>query len=703
MSSGSIRAGQADIELKIRDRSREGLAKAEANLRGFAATANRLGSRLSSIGRGTLTGGLATAGIGLALLQPLRLASTEAGRFHETLNRFNATFGELAASTRTFGVDFSRAVNRSENDVLTALASYQAFFRGLEFGNEDAARLAKTIAQLAEDFGSFNNLESSDANLRFIQALSGSSEAVDQFGINLKQAAIDQELLREGLSVTAKDATEQQKVLARLAIINKSLGRQGAIGDAVRTADQFVNSQRGVRAALQDVQIAIGSVTLTMRAQWNAAIIATLRTTRQWIDQNQNLVRTYSATAVGLTVGGAAIAAVGGTFLAVGSAMRLATFAATGLAIPVVAIGAAGATTGRIFSSLTRTLSLPFVVLGRSLGAALNGIGLIGSATLGAVAGVLGLTRAVYAFVAVIGIIPALVLGASAAVILMGLQGRSLGELKKIFADLGTNISELFVIVSLSIDVVSKLTRGFSDLAFWANSYFATIVKLRRLLLPLEQVKAIGLAIATAPVSPTTAVKLLAGVERDGKSIVKSTAANAKELGKAVGDNLRLGLDTLREKYGSTLRDVQDFAKEVKASLNFGEVKSRVSDLLAGVDAGPVGDKLRELDKIWDGITARINAASDAGKDFAGQDLVRDFETTLNQLQAANSNKKDPTKELESIRARGTFSGQNVGQILGSDQSTRTLTGLLVEAKKSTAAQNRIARLLERSPVLRFQ
>jgi hypothetical protein len=101
---------------------------------------------------------------------------------------------------------------------------------------------------------------------------------LDRFGINIKQAALDQQLLRMGFEKSTKGATEQQKALARLEIISRAMGQQGAIGDAVRTSDQFANTSRRLIGSVKDLGSALGSTVTTSEGVAN-----TLRRVADWL------------------------------------------------------------------------------------------------------------------------------------------------------------------------------------------------------------------------------------------------------------------------------------------------------------------------------------------------------------------------------------------------------------------------------------
>ena len=178
----------------------------------------------------------------------------------ETQSKFNHTFGQMQTAANTFAEEFADSLNKADTQVKESLSNFQAFTVGLGFGQKEAFGMSKRLQELSIDFGSFNNLSDGESQQRFISAMSGSSEVVDRFGINLKVANLDLKLQELGLAKSTKEATEMQKAVARLAIIEEAMGRQGAIGDAQRTLGEFASTMRGVRALIVRVAESFGEL-----------------------------------------------------------------------------------------------------------------------------------------------------------------------------------------------------------------------------------------------------------------------------------------------------------------------------------------------------------------------------------------------------------------------------------------------------------
>ena len=294
MSVSAIRAARAFVELSVEK------AILGRDLRVVRSMVQGALDDLQAIGsRTTLFGGAAAASF-----LPFVKSASDA---QETLNKFNQVFGIQSRAANQFAADLANNTGRSIDDVRDSLAAFNALFVGLGFDPTSAREMSQQLSALAVDFASFNNLADDKAIERFISAMSGSSEVVARFGINLKQAAVEQQLLSLGLADSMASATEADKTLARLAIITESLTSQGAAGDAVRTADQFANSLRSVGSQAERLSRAIGAALLPALESVLPAVRDTFGAFAQFLEQNPALTRAVAALSIAVTGLGAAL------------------------------------------------------------------------------------------------------------------------------------------------------------------------------------------------------------------------------------------------------------------------------------------------------------------------------------------------------------------------------------------------------------
>ena len=320
MSRSDIKAGSAFVELLLRDKQfLSGLRKSQDQLKHFGKGLKEFGSLM------------ATAGA--AIVTPFVAAIKMAGDAQETISRFKAVFAEQAGYAEAFATDLAKSVGRAATEIKGSLASFQAFFVGLGFGAEESRKFSEQLQALSIDFASFNNMSDAEAAQRFISALSGSSEVLDMYGINIKQAALEQELLRTGITKSWTEVTEQEKSVARLSIIMRSMGDQGAVGDAVRTAGSFANQAKRLRGELVTVAESIGNALLPPVTQFIQKANVIVGAIGEWVAVSPEAITQIAGMGAAFVATGAAAYGLGAAF----------TFLATHPIIAILATIAAGA------------------------------------------------------------------------------------------------------------------------------------------------------------------------------------------------------------------------------------------------------------------------------------------------------------------------------------------------------------------------
>lgn len=277
MAVNEFKFAEAFAEVSLRDKQfRTGINSITASLmklKGALDSAARQAQRFLLIGAGALAAFVKVA------------ADAE-----ETANKFDAVFREGAPGVRRWAEDLADAVGRQRQQLEETLSGFQAFFVGLGFGATQAEEMSKKMQTLAIDFASFNNLADAEASQRFISALAGSSEVLDRFGINTKQAALNQELLSRGIEGGIFKASEQEKAISRLNIIYRAMGEQGAIGDAIRTQDSMANQFKRLLADVKDLAIQLGETFMPIAKDLVTWLINIAKVSKEWVMENGELL-----------------------------------------------------------------------------------------------------------------------------------------------------------------------------------------------------------------------------------------------------------------------------------------------------------------------------------------------------------------------------------------------------------------------------
>jgi hypothetical protein len=297
--SAAIRAGRAYVELFLKDLDfNKALDNAKLKLNAWKAS-------LQSIG-------VAALGIGTAMVTPFAMATKAAGDMAETMSKLKVMFGEGFGEVDAWLDKFSSAVGRSKKDAADAVGAFQAMFVGMGMTGEGAGELAKEMTSLAIDFGSFHNVTDTESIERLISAFAGSSQVFDMFGINIKESNLNLKLLEMGFETCQGGATELQKILARAEIIRETMGKQGAIGDAIRTADSFSNTFKRVRAEVVGAMIMIGQTVMPIFRDLMAWFSVGLKAVMEWAEEHKTLVQVALWAAVAITGLGSALLALSG-------------------------------------------------------------------------------------------------------------------------------------------------------------------------------------------------------------------------------------------------------------------------------------------------------------------------------------------------------------------------------------------------------
>lgn len=350
-ASSSIRAGRAFVELFADDRKLvRGLKQAQRKLQNFAASVRTIGTRLFA----------ATATVTAPLGGFAIKAASDA---EESLSRFNQVFGDQAQAVQQFADDLAQSVGRSKFAIYDALSTFQSFFVGLGFAPGSARELSESLQTLAIDFASFNNISDEEAIQRFIAALSGSSEVLDRFGVNIKQAALQQELLAQGVTKSWSEVTEQEKAVARLAIIMRSMGSQGAVGDAIRTAGSFANQMKALKGRLYDTAVTIGQALLPVVTPLVTKAATLTKVFAKWAAANKPLVATVFKVAAALAAAGVTLIVFG---FAVSGVAGVLGALASGVVFVVGVFGTIGTVLGALLTPIG-AVAAGVVVLGSTL------------------------------------------------------------------------------------------------------------------------------------------------------------------------------------------------------------------------------------------------------------------------------------------------------------------------------------------------
>jgi len=193
---------------------------------------------------------------GVIVFQALRFSKQMvdmASSVEEMQSKSSVVFGRFVNDVRGQLEKFGDEVGRSTFELEGMASSIQDTFVPMGFARGEASKLSVQLTKLAVDVASFNNASDTETMMAFQSALVGNHETVRRFGVVITEATLKQELLRMGITKTAKEVTNAEKVQARLNLI--IAGTSDAQGDAERTNTSFANSMKGLSAEFQEFMV----------------------------------------------------------------------------------------------------------------------------------------------------------------------------------------------------------------------------------------------------------------------------------------------------------------------------------------------------------------------------------------------------------------------------------------------------------------
>lgn len=406
MNGAQIDAGGAGFELSLEDRLSKELSAAVSGVisdvsgmtksiaadlktigQGFARVASNeirnFGAQVESVGKSIAKVGAGATAFGAASSYGLLRATARAGDFVETVNMFEAVFKEQSAAIRQWGKDYGSVVKRSEAQMLEFLALSQDTFVPLGFDRREAAELSKTVTKLAIDLGSFKNMDDGEAIRRLLGGLVGNTENLKAFGVQATAAAIKAKALTLGFDPT--NLTSYQKAMAILQITID--GTQDAQGDAIKTADEYVNSVKGMNAELDRLGVTLGTAIIKPVTGVVHGFTAMLSKVNDLLESMPTLARTAAVLAVAITSIGTAAVVAGAGLAVLGTKIGAVT------ALAVLQFANLGGVVGKAVTLITTGLA---AIRGAILRTFAAGVGL---GLKGLFAGIIVGAKALFGFV----------------------------------------------------------------------------------------------------------------------------------------------------------------------------------------------------------------------------------------------------------------------------------------------------------------
>lgn len=210
---------------------------------------------------------------------------------YESAQAYYDSFGkrasELTAQMTGYTVGSDGVLTATGTESLglnvTQLMNYQSVFAQMSSSmgatSENALRLSRLMTELGADLASVKNMEFEEVWGNMASGIVGMSRAVDKYGINIRNAALQEKLANLGIDANITKLSQDEKALLRMIVMLEST--QYAWGDLANTVTQPANQLRLLQASFANLSRTIGNLFLPIIAKilpyLNALTIAVTR------------------------------------------------------------------------------------------------------------------------------------------------------------------------------------------------------------------------------------------------------------------------------------------------------------------------------------------------------------------------------------------------------------------------------------------
>jgi hypothetical protein len=181
-----------------------------------------------------------------------------ASNLSESASKVGVVFGAQASQILAASETAAKAMGLSKTAYLDATGTLGNLLVSLKVAPDAAAGMSQQMVKLAGDLASFNNVSPEEALAAIQSGLTGETEPLKRFGVNMNEAALQAQALKMGVIASTKDAlSPQAKALAAQALIMDQTTT--AQGDFTRTSGGLANQQRILAAQTEDLKAKIGA------------------------------------------------------------------------------------------------------------------------------------------------------------------------------------------------------------------------------------------------------------------------------------------------------------------------------------------------------------------------------------------------------------------------------------------------------------
>ena len=187
----------------------------------------------------------AAAATGAKILKTLYSYTAEAAEAIGTQQKFNAVFNETEGElerTKAWVEQFSNALYLDQREVESLAAKMKLLTRNLGVTNELSGKMSENLTKVAYDVAALNKVSPEQVMKNFEQGLSGQAKALQNYGIALNQATLQNVLYANGINRTVSSLNSAEKAyLTYYQIMTVTAGQQGYLAKTLMSPANALN------------------------------------------------------------------------------------------------------------------------------------------------------------------------------------------------------------------------------------------------------------------------------------------------------------------------------------------------------------------------------------------------------------------------------------------------------------------------------
>ena len=183
-----------------------------------------------------------------------------ASRLEQSMGGVEAVFKGSAGQVKAWGAQAAQSVGLAQSEYQDLATLIGSQLKNAGTAMSDLAPKTDGLIRQGADLAAMYGGTTAEAVDALSSALKGERDPIEKYGISLTQAAIDAEIMAEGLDTSTGAAKQAATATATLALITKqSADAQGA---AAREADSYASVQQRLSATWENALATIGTALL---------------------------------------------------------------------------------------------------------------------------------------------------------------------------------------------------------------------------------------------------------------------------------------------------------------------------------------------------------------------------------------------------------------------------------------------------------